>query len=775
MAEITNPYLPSRPVDRPELFFGRRELLSSLREQLLKGRRLFVVTGPPRVGKSSFLLQLPAQLPEQFVCVRMDLQSENAHSLDWLLWRLAQLIDEQMVCQLGSKARKPAWSDFEGNPDQLLTRFWPGIHKDLNGRCLVLILDNLSRLTQGTAKLLDPFLLALAAWREHNRDAAVMMAMSVTEQQEWARAYPSLFGGALDYVLGPLSSEEATRLITWPVEGAIAFDQGVARRLIEISSGQPYYLQLLCAEVFDRCSRAGWVTHRDVDLVVDSLVHREIPEFRQVWEESSAPEQVVLAALVSMRGARGIATAQEVHTELTKAGARPARDQTEAVLNNLAARGIVEQLGALSYRFRVALLRDWLSKRIDLRDVVRQARGATGEHRMVQPPAAVRDLRVGQSTAPQAAAAAQEQTQPLNGQRHPGASRTSRLWPALVGVVGLGVLVAAALILRSGPAVQSLATFTTSPVATAQPTPVTSSAVAEIPSVTPTLRPTATPRPSPTPPLVMARSLPAIAFQSRGPGDNRWAIYLMDSDGSNRFLLADGQAGFLAPPAWSPDGTRIAFVSDRDGNDDIWVAYTDGSGQVNLTHHEAKDHSPAWSPDGEWIAFASVRDSIYWELYLMRSDGSNVRRLTWWEDASDLSPAWSPDGARLAFASKRDGNWELYAMDRNGANLVRLTYHPADDTNPSWSPDGKRLAFESTRDGYAEIYVMLAVGGEATNVSREPFASDHGPTWSPDGNRIAFYSDRDGEWDVYSMASDGSDVLKLTSDSTNDQVPSWRP
>jgi TolB protein len=219
----------------------------------------------------------------------------------------------------------------------------------------------------------------------------------------------------------------------------------------------------------------------------------------------------------------------------------------------------------------------------------------------------------------------------------------------------------------------------------------------------------------------------------------------------------------------------VAFVSDQDGEPNIWVMDLDGGEPVNLTQHDAQDHSPAWSPDGEWIAFASVRDSLYWELYAMRPDGSEVQRLTWWEDASDLSPSWSPDGTRLAFASKRDGNWEIYIMDREGGNLARLTSHEADDTSPAWSPDGSRIAFASTRDGYAEIYVMPIVGGEAVNISNAPFSSEHGPTWSPDGGRIAFYSDRDGEWDIYVMASDGSEAIKLTGDNSNDQAPAWRP
>lgn len=478
-----------------------------------------------------------------------------------------------------------------------------------------------------------------------------------------------------------------------------------------------------------------------------------------------------------------MATAQEVRTVLSKAGARVQREPIVSALDRLSERGILERLGALSYRFRVALLRDWLCQRLDLQEVVRNtrwdavapARGDGGQR--VRKLSTARRSRRGQATRSERAsaeAAGEEQ----EGSR---ASGWRWLWAGAVVVLGLVLLLVMGPRLfqpssRETP-VAVLSSSTTAPMVTvtrlaALATPTQPRVV---PSATHTPLPLPTETPSPTAPVIVARSIPSIAYQSRGSGEAQWSIYVMNSDGSDRSRLAEAQSGFLSAPSWSPDGSKLAFVSERDGSPDIWVMTSDGSDPVDLTQDEAKDHSPAWSPDGEWIAFASVRDSLYWELYLMRPDGSDVQRLTWWEDASDLSPTWSPDGTRIAFASKRDGNWEIYMMDRDGGNLVRLTDHEADDTNPAWSPDGGRIAFASTRDGYPEIYVMAIAGGDAVNVSNAPFSSEHGPTWSPDGGRIAFYSDRDGEWDIYIMASDGSDVVKLTGDNSNDQVPAWRP
>jgi dipeptidyl aminopeptidase/acylaminoacyl peptidase len=786
MPDSVNPYIPGQPVDDPDLFFGRREILASIREHLLKGRRVFVVSAAPRMGKTSLLRQLPAHLPEEFLSLRVDLLAEDTRRLDWLLWRLAEAVDDQVARSLGAERLKPEWADFEGQTGRFLEHFWPQIRAIAGDRSLVLLVDDLDSPSQATSHLLNPFLTFLSTLREEDEALAIVLTTTEAQAEALAREHPRLFGGALTYTLGPLGSEAATRLITWPVDGVITYDYGVARRLIEATSGHPYYLQLLCFEVFNRCAPAGWVNQRDVDLVVEDLVGREIADFRHVWEESSPREQAALAALVSLRGARGVATVQEVRTVLTKAGARADRGQVTLALEDLVARGILERLGALSYRFRVALLRDWLCERIDLKEVVHDTRwGAPGKGG----PAAgkhVSRLRPGKrqrAKRPPTPAPARQRSEAGEGESEgPPSRRPPRLWLMAVALLSLLAVSVVVVQLLQSPPPEPIPTVTLVPTATARLATATHTV-----EVKPTARPVAlvspsdtavpspTPSPLPTPPIVVARSVPSIAYQSKSAGERSWSIYVMSSDGGNRLRLGESQTGFLSPPTWSPDGSRIAFVSDRDGNQDIWVMDSDGSNPVNLTHEQAKDYSPAWSPLGDWIAFASVRDSPYWELYLMRPDGSDVQRLTWWEDASDWSPSWSPDGTRLAFASKRDGNWEIYTMDRDGSNLVRLTDNLADDTNPAWSPDGSRIAFESMREGYTDIFVMPAVGGQATNLTNLPWATDLGPTWSPDGGRIAFYSDRDGDWDIYLMASDGSDVVKLTGDNTNDQLPAWRP
>ena len=229
---------------------------------------------------------------------------------------------------------------------------------------------------------------------------------------------------------------------------------------------------------------------------------------------------------------------------------------------------------------------------------------------------------------------------------------------------------------------------------------------------------------------------------------------------------------FDASPDWSPDGRRIAFDSDRDGNWEVYVMNADGSGVTRLTDNGAADEFPAWSPDGRRIAFESNRDGN-WEIYVMNADGSGVTRLTY-NDAFDSGPDWSPDGRRIAFDSNRDGNWEIYVMNADGSGVTRLTDNGAADGFPAWSPDGRRIAFESNHDGNPEIYVMNADGSGATRLTYND-AGDSFPAWSPDGRRIAFHSHRDGSFDIYVMNADGSGATRLTYNGAADGFPAWSP
>jgi TolB protein len=151
-------------------------------------------------------------------------------------------------------------------------------------------------------------------------------------------------------------------------------------------------------------------------------------------------------------------------------------------------------------------------------------------------------------------------------------------------------------------------------------------------------------------------------------------------DGSGLVVLTS--SGVDREPSWSPDG-RIAFTNTSANGSDIFAINADGTGLTNLTNDPAADDSPAWSPDGTKIVFRSNRTGVY-DLYVMNADGSGVTALTA-DSAAEGRPAWSPDGAKLAFASNRGGNYEIYVMNADGSGVVRLTDNPAVDARPAWT------------------------------------------------------------------------------------------
>jgi TolB protein len=213
-------------------------------------------------------------------------------------------------------------------------------------------------------------------------------------------------------------------------------------------------------------------------------------------------------------------------------------------------------------------------------------------------------------------------------------------------------------------------------------------------------------------------------------------------------------------PALSQDGQKIAFVSDRSGNYEIWLMNADGSGLKNLTNHIAVDRYPAWSPDGKQIAFASTR-SGNWDIWTMNVDGSNPQPLTNHRMA-DLAPTWSRDGNKIAFVSYRDLEYSIYIMDHDGHNQRKLTTGGNGDWGPVFSPDGKWIAFTSSRSGKGDLYLIdTETGTQYKRLTDNP-SRDMIPSWSPDGKKIAFISERGGDRDLWLMNTDGTSPQPLT-------------
>lgn len=253
--------------------------------------------------------------------------------------------------------------------------------------------------------------------------------------------------------------------------------------------------------------------------------------------------------------------------------------------------------------------------------------------------------------------------------------------------------------------------------------------------------------------------------------DPRVGLYMMDANGGNvlRSAPVTGDYGRLQ---FSPDGRKVVFNSERDGNPEIYAMDVDGTNLVRLTNHPADDLSAVWSPDGSRIAWQSQRTGRL-HIWVMDADGTDKRQLT--ERSWNYEPFWSPDGARIGFTSHQDGDFEIYTMKADGTDPARLTHSPGRDFGEHWSPDGKKILFVSNRDATKyEIYTMDADGAEQRRLTQHP-ARDAHAVWSPDGLAIAFVSARDGNQEIYVMREDGSGATNLTMSPADEDSPRWSP
>jgi tetratricopeptide (TPR) repeat protein len=260
-----------------------------------------------------------------------------------------------------------------------------------------------------------------------------------------------------------------------------------------------------------------------------------------------------------------------------------------------------------------------------------------------------------------------------------------------------------------------------------------------------------------------------IAFVSRRK-DNV-DIYSMNADGSDEQRLTD-QPGIDDTPAWSPDGQTIAFTSDIDGNKEIYLMNPDGSNKTRLTNHPATDQMPVWSPTSHAVAFVSERNGNA-DIYIYNLETEELTQITT-SSTNEWHPAWSPNTPELAFVSDADGDPDIYIANAE-LEVRQLTNYDGGDSHPSWSPNGRYIAFAVTPDGKtSDLYMIEPDGSGAQQLTQPGTGLNLDPAWSPDSNSLAFASERDGETEIYVLTEAGEE-FRLTDNNVVDARPTWGP
>jgi Tol biopolymer transport system component len=265
----------------------------------------------------------------------------------------------------------------------------------------------------------------------------------------------------------------------------------------------------------------------------------------------------------------------------------------------------------------------------------------------------------------------------------------------------------------------------------------------------------------------------SIAFTYHD-GAQRPRVWMMNADGTDPHLLTE--RADCHTPTWSYDGQQVMFVCYSNYRGAIFTVEVETGVEHQLTEHETNDISPVWSPVDNRIAFVTSRDGFQ-EIYSMNSQTSDLQRLTYTDSLNDFVPVWSPDGQSIAYVteySMGDGTAEIHVMNADGSQQRQLTNNTFTDHYPSWSPDGKWLAFYSNRDGNTEIYAInIETGDERRLTTNE--ANDYMPIWLENG-RIGFISDREGGTGLYLMDFNTTGVEQIFVSDYNGYLSfDWRP
>jgi TolB protein len=251
-------------------------------------------------------------------------------------------------------------------------------------------------------------------------------------------------------------------------------------------------------------------------------------------------------------------------------------------------------------------------------------------------------------------------------------------------------------------------------------------------------------------------------------------VWVMDYDGANQHQLTHLGSIALSPRV-SPDNSRVAF-SELGSSWQIRMYSLDLNRMVSFPHFGGGNYSPAWSSDGTKLAFSSSMGTGASEIYIADATGASPKRLT--TGKTDVSPVFNPKtNTQIAFVSGRSGLPQIYIMDADGSNVQRVT-DQGYAVSPAWSPNGLLLAFSWVRHygpgilGGADLYVMDVASRQIVQLTHDGGRNDF-PSWSPDGRHIVFQSTRSGTEQIWSVLADGTRLQQLTREGHSNTQPNW--
>jgi hypothetical protein len=815
---IINPYIAGSPVKDAAMFFGREDVYAWLRQHLRGAyqHNAIVLYGERRSGKTSVLYQMKDKLGDPlYIPVLLDLQGMGLEGIDGFLWEVARKI---VLALRGIEdipnLERPARQDFEQNPrHQFEDVFLPPVIEALGERSLLLMFDEANRLAEKVEAgdlphdIFD-YLRALI-----QQTSRVNFLFSLGNRLEVnSKGSSQIFNLAVYRKISFLEQDFAEDLITQPIAQYYGYTRPAIERIYQLTSGQAYYTQLLCHNLFTRWTKdkPAQLGVADVETVIPDVIEQGTPNFQFVWADSTPVEQAILAALADRAPQyKAGVMRRNLDRAMYRAKLYPPSGDVTSGLRQLFERDVINDQEP--YNFRVALMQQWISKfrrlewvREELGDVAKEWEWIEEQRRAQAPTARERVLRwatpvlavllmmaliVGfilrqQSTAALAQAEARRGTEvaqliqanstqaaesqvllaaastkaaeavqrgdnaEANAARATASALVALNQALAATATRAGAVEATALAKIAAAAAQpepATPTYTPTPVPTETPVPTA--------TASPTSAPTATVTATSTPQSILAGSLSGTIAYPAFEGETYNLYFGNLEDGSSQ-LIRQG----ASQPAFSPDGSRIAFISWSGGAGRGLVTANRSGGNETLVSSAPEDKLPAWSPDGRTILFFTRRaGDRASQMYLTEADTRGIAESQRFVSEGEY-PTWGADGQVVFRAKGRVG----IGLRLAGAALdnVRTLTDRDEDTAPALAPDGQTVAFMSRRDGNWEIYTIRADGSNLTRLTDDP-AMDGLPTWSPDGRAIAFASNTGGDWAIWAITLDGRERQQI--------------